>query len=106
MNENTQNVRTFSHMVRVPIMTDVPQMIGAYRTLFESCGVNCSALGTYFPASVGFTHPIETENQKLLADFMQTMPLIETAMLSYGSIQLINVRTTESTVNFIFQYKE
>lgn len=96
----------FSHSVRVPLNTDMPEMIGAYRALFESQQIDCSSLGGMFPPNPnGFTHPIETENQVLLADFMQTMPLIQSAVYSYGKVTLTNVRSTSSSITFLFSYE-
>lgn len=98
--------KTFTHSVRVPPMTDVPEMVGAYRSLFETQQIDCSCLGMMFmPNPNGFTHPIETENQILVADFMNTMSLIQSAVYSYGKVKLTNVRAVSSSLTFVFDYE-
>ena len=98
-----QQVRTFTHVVNCPPLTDVAEMMGVYNNLLQACQIK----GTIqVPPAAGFTHPIEECQKQLQRDFLATMQLLQTAVASYGSVTLVNARGTTSSLTFVFQYVE
>ena len=97
--------RTFSHSVSVPPLTDVPEMLGAYGTLFQSLGISF-AQQFPFPLSTGFTHPIPEENKKLTNEFFMTSMQLKSAQDMNGPLSFVNASVSSSMVTFIFQYNE
>lgn len=94
-------MKTFTHSVRIPALTDVPEMLGAYHTLFKVIGVNMGDL--IFPPKEGFTHPIPQENEKMTSEFMGTMQVIQDTLAEHRFLKLINSRVQNTRVTFVFE---
>ena len=95
--------KIFTHSVAVPVLTDVPEMLGAYLSLFQQIGINASMP---FEPQACFTHPVEHENQKLLNDFFTTMNLLSIKNLNHGLLTLDDTRVQNTQVTFVFSYNE
>lgn len=100
---NQPQVRTFTHIVSCPPLTDMAEMMGVYNNLLQACQIKGNIA---VPPVTGFTHPIAECQQQLQKDFLQTMQLLQTAVASYGSVTLVNARCTSSSLTFVFQYVE
>lgn len=85
-------------------MTDVPEMIGAYHSLFSILGVYIG--DAVFPPQTGFTHPIEKENAKMTAEFMETMLVIKGALATHFNLALDNSRVVNNRLTFVFKTVE
>jgi hypothetical protein len=96
-------MKTFSHTVYIPPLTDQEQMGGVYKALFNSLGIKNDIP---FPEVGAFTHPIEEENQKMTAEYMQTMQLLQTSTLVHGGLELASMRFQATVLLFTFSYKE
>lgn len=95
--------RNMTHSVHVPPLTDVQEMLGAYRGLFEALGIPNDMP---FPISQGFTHPIEAENTKLTSAFFNTMTIMKQLTIDKVNVQLDSTRVTGESVLFVFSYNE
>jgi len=98
-----QNDKTATHSVSLPPLTDVQEMLGNYKALFDTLGCP-NAMP--FVAQSGFTHPIPEENEKLTNEFFVTMMTIKQLMTSKVNVILIDTRVTGSTVMFVFSFRE
>lgn len=99
--------KTFTHVVQVPPNTDVPQMAGAYRSLFNAVELKNTEMLDIFPDNPqGFTHPIPECQEKLKHDFMQTMQLLQASVLDYGTVYLENATFNQNSAVFVFYYME
>jgi len=96
--------KLFTHVVQLPAQTDVPEFIGVYRAMFETCGVDCSQM--FFPTAVKFTHPIPEMNEKLARDYAETLLILQSTVANCDTIAVINCRVTSGTATFIFEYTE
>lgn len=97
-------MKILTHNVQVPPLTDQQEMLGAYRTLFDSL---CVPHTMPFEANPnGFSHPIEAENAKLSNDFFNTMMVVRQLLIDRINVQLTNVRVSSSMVTFVFSYEE
>lgn len=96
-------MKSQTHNVRIPPVTDVPQMIGAYAALISVLGI---PLPADFPFALAgaFSHPIEAENQAMTADFMNTKMLIESLRMRYVNVALakMNVNGSQLVMTFTF----
>lgn len=79
-------------------------MMGAYHALFSILGVNVGEM--VFPPQTGFTHPIEKENQKMTAEFMETMLVIKGALATHFHLSLDNSRVVNNRLTFVFKTVE
>jgi len=84
-------------------MTDVEQMMGAYRALFDMLGLP-NAMP--FPYVDQFTHPIEDEQKKLMTDFYNTKIIVEQLMRDRISVKLDDCRVNSAVATFVFSYQE
>jgi hypothetical protein len=93
----------FSHQVSIPALTDVPEMMGAYLSLFLQIGIKATMP---FEPQACFTHPIEHENTKLTNEFFSTMNLLSIMGMNHGELTLTDTRMHGSQVVFVFSYNE
>lgn len=92
-----------SHLVRIPPLTDVTQMLGAYRGLLLALGI---ANNLIYPVQGQFTHPIPEENQRMTADFMNTMLTLKQIKIDHPDVFLSDCRVHGTSVWFTFTYEE
>lgn len=95
------NVQT--HTISLPPMTDVQELLGQYLALFSTLGV---VVTTTFVPSVGFSHPIPEENEKLTRQFFDTMNTFKSLMFNVSKITLTNSRVQNTTVTFVFDVEQ
>lgn len=77
--------------------------MGQYHSLFEALGVTVNST---FRGTQGFTHPIPEEQQKLQREFFGTMQIVKSTLMQFKKLTLINSRTQNSTVTFVFECNE
>lgn len=95
--------KNFTHNIGVPPATSIEELLGAYRGLFSALGI---ANELPFPIKEGFNHPIKEANDKLTADFMQSMSLLKNYSETYGPITCTDARVSNSHVTFIFSFAQ
>lgn len=99
--------KQFTHTVQVPAATDVPEMLGAYRSLLTSIQIQVGTLMDLFPENPnGFTHPIPESKAQLEHDFFGTMSLMQSSVLEHGTVYLENVTVSPQTLVFVLFYME
>lgn len=96
-------MKQITHSVQIPPLTDVEQLLGCYRALFDMLGLPNSMP---FPLGSGFTHPVEAENTKLMTAFYNTKIVVEQLMRDRISVKLADCRVNQIMVTFIFSYQE
>ena len=96
-------LKYFSHSVAIPQLTDVPEMLGAYLSLFTQIGIIASMP---FEPQACFTHPIEHENQRMTNEFFQAMNILSVMNLNKGTLTLADTRVQNTQVTFFFSYNE
>lgn len=106
MTEQVKQKQTFTHVVQLPPNTDVQEMLGAYKNLFEIQQVDTTLLKLFPNNAQGFSHPIPECNKILTDDFLATMQNIEASKLEHGTIYLENFTVNANSVVFIFFYLE
>ena len=90
--------------MRVPPVTDVQELVSQYHSLFATMNI---PIDDPFPAStMGFTHPIPEENERLKKEFFETMMILQGAMMQFKKFVLRTTRVQNTTVTFIFEYFE
>ncbi|MNM27101.1 hypothetical protein D3C81_375850 [compost metagenome] len=98
-------MKLFSHMVTIPPLTDVQEMLGSYKALFITIGIG-KAEEMAFPVAGGFTHPIPEENQRLTNDFFNTSRVLQQLVRDKVNVHLSGTRVQGVTVTFMFGYNE
>lgn len=98
-------MKLLTHVVAVPPLTNVEEMLGAYKTLMQTIGIG-DVDQMPFPPSAGFTHPIPEENQKLTNDFFNTSRVLQQLVRDKVFVHLRDTRVSMTTVTFIFGYDE
>lgn len=98
--------KTFTHTVHIPLNTDVPEMIGAYRALLESLEINTDLMSMFPINPQGFSHPVVECQEKLKHDFMQTMQLLTASKQDHNEVFLENITVTTAAAVFILYYME
>lgn len=96
-------LKTTTHNVRIPPLTDVEQLIGGYKSLFNALGIPNEIP---MPAVEGFTHPIPAENEKLTADFFTSMMAFKQLKIDKVNVKLVNTRINAAMLVFVFTYEE
>lgn len=96
-------MKLITHSVKVPPLTDVEQMLGCYRALFDMLGIPNSMP---FPLGSGFTHPVEAENQKMMTDFYNTKIVVDQLKRDRINVKLHDCRVNTIVATFIFSYEE
>lgn len=96
-----QTVRNVTHSVYVPVLTDHGQFLGCYRTLLDTLGIKNTIP---FEPTQTFTHPIPEENDRLTADFMNSMRILQSLVLDFPNIECTNVRIMGTSATFSFIY--
>lgn len=94
----------YTHVIQIPPLTDIPELLGNYANLFSS--MNVVVENFPFAAAEGFQHPMPDSQQVLLADFMNTLQAVQSLIHSGGSVKLKDVRVTNFSATFVFGYKE
>lgn len=92
-----------SHSVAVPPLTDIQEMMGAYKGLFDMLNLPNTMP---FAASSGFTHPIPEENEKLTGEFFNAMMTVKQLMIDRISVKLHDTRINSHMITFVFSYEE
>lgn len=92
-----------THSVAVPPLTDVEQMMGLYKALFDMLGLP-NAMP--FPVCSEFTHPIEESQQRLMTDFYNTKIIVQQLMRDRISVKLDDCRVNTNMATFVFSYQE
>lgn len=97
-------MKFLTHSVRVPPLTDVTEMVACYHTLMSIQGVIVGEL--VFEPKSEFTHPIESEKVKMVAEFMGTMSILTSSIHLYGTLTLTQTLVQSSQLFFTFSYNE
>lgn len=100
---NNLSKKFVTHVIQIPPVTSIPELLGNYKNLFNTLGVDTPNFP--FNASEGFQHPIPESQQLLLNDYMQTMQLVNGVKRDFGDISLYDARITNTTVVFVFSYR-
>lgn len=96
---------SFTHVIQVPPLTDTMMLVGAYRTLMNTIGINCDRLAAY-PASSGVTHPIESAQQILANDFTDTYHMLMVSYMTHGSLTVANMTFMMNCCVFTFTHPD
>lgn len=99
MSTNTE--KRVTHIIRVPPLTDIPELLGNYANLFSTMGIGLTNFP--FQAMEGFQHPIPESQEILLHDYMDTMRLCQSLVYDHASIILENARAVGPSVTFVFK---
>jgi len=99
-------VKVITHNIQVPPNTDMQELGGAYKALFETLGVKNTDI-IPFPSTVGgVTHPIEECLKKMTSEYMATMSLIQGLVMEHGTLNFENMTFNGMTAVFAFNYTE
>lgn len=96
-------MKTFTHNVPVPQLTDVQQLLGMYQGLFTALGISHEM---NFPLVEQFTHPIQSENDKLVNDFFNTMMTMKQVVLNKTNIKVSNIVVNQVMLTIIISFEE
>ena len=96
---------SFTHVIQVPPMTDTMMLVGAYRTLMDTIGIECGVLAQY-PSSSGVTHPIASAQQILADDFSDTYHMLMVSYMFHGSLSVTNMRFMMNCCVFTFTHPD
>lgn len=95
----------FTHVIRVPALTDTMMLVGAYRALMDTIGIECSALAAY-PIASGVTHPVKAAQQILVDDFQDTYAMLMVSYMAHGSLSVTNMRFMPNCCVFTFTHPD
>lgn len=96
-------MKTFSHNVPVPPLTDIQELLGMYQGLFNALGISHNM---NFPLVEKFAHPIKSENDKLTKDFFNTMITLKQVLLNKVNVQVTNIVANSAMLTILINYKE
>lgn len=96
-------MKTFTHNVPVPHLTDVQELLGMYQGLFTALGISHNMS---YPLVEKFSHPIPEENDKLTKDFFNTMITLKQVLLNKTNVQVANVVVNSVMLTILINYKE
>lgn len=94
----------FTHTVRIPPLTDVRELISQYHSLFSTMGIPVA--DAFPPSTLGFSHPIPEENEKLKNEFFGTMSMLQGTLMQFKTLAVKNTRVQNTTVTFVFECNE
>ena len=100
---NQPSEKQITHVIKIPPLTSVPELLGNYRNLFNIMGIETPSFP--FEAQEGFQHPVPESQQVLLSDYMLSMQLLQNLQNDHGAVTLLDARVTNSTATFVFSYK-
>lgn len=99
-------VKVITHNIQVPPNTDMQELGGAYKSLFETMGVKNTDMIPFPSNTGGVTHPIEECLNLMTSEYMATMSLVQGLVLEHGVLNFENMTFNGRTAVFAFNYTE
>lgn len=96
-------MKSATHTIGVPPLTNIEEMLANYKGLFNALGIPNQIP---FEAQSGFSHPIPEENSKLTNDFFVTMMTVKQLTIDKVNVSLVDARVSQQTVTFVFHFQE
>lgn len=95
----------FTHVIQVPPLTDSMMLVGAYRALMDTIGIDTSALANY-PNATGVTHPVESAQQILVDDFQDTFKMLQVSYMTHGGLTVSDMKFMATCCVFVFSHPD
>lgn len=96
-------MKSVTHVIGVPPLTDVQEMLANYKGLFNALNVPNEIP---FQAQSGFSHPIPEENEKLTNEFFTTMMIVKQLTIDKVHVKLVDARVSQKSITFVFHFQE